>query len=406
MTTTYQYRVRDKGGRLIEGTLDADNTNLVANKLREMGYVPIAIEGQDASPLRRELHLPGLGRRVKPRDVAVFARQFATMVNSGLTLLRALQILGDQADNPVLAAAINEVRADVETGTSLSIALGRHPRMFSRLFVSMVRAGETGGVLDEVLLQLADTIEKQTNLRAKVKSALTYPIAVFGLVSCIVVAMLAFVVPMFKTLYKQLGGKLPAPTQLLITISTTFTRAFPFVLVALGGTVYGVRRWINTPAGRRSCDQVKLRLPIFGTLSHKAALTRFSRTLSVLLRAGVPILESLEITADTAGNMVLSDAVKDVQSAVKTGENLARPLASHKVFPPMVVQMMAVGEETGALDTMLAKIAEFYQQEVEALVDSLTSLLEPILIVVLGSTVGAMVVCLYLPMFNIIKLIK
>ena len=406
MATTYLYRVRDKGGRLVEGSLEADNTNLVVNKLREMGYFPIAIEAQETSSLQRELHIPFLSGRVKQKDVAVFARQFATMVNSGLTLLRALQILSEQTDSPALAKAVHAVRTDVETGSSLSAALSRHPKAFSRLFVSMVRAGETGGVLDTVLVQLAETIEKQVALRSKIKSAMTYPVAVFGLVSCAVTAMLVFVVPMFKSMYKQLGGHLPAPTQALITASTIMTKGLPIVLLLGAAAVFGIRRWKRTPSGQHHWDRAKLRAPIFGKLFHKTALTRFSRTLAVLLRSGVPILESLEISSDTVGNSVVAAAVKDVQNAVKTGENMARPLANHRVFPPMVVQMMAVGEETGALDTMLSKIADFYDQEVSALVDALTSLLEPLLIVFLGSTVGTMVVCLYMPMFNIIKQIK
>jgi type IV pilus assembly protein PilC len=398
--------VRDKAGRLLEGSLEADNTTLVANKLREMGYFPIAIDAQESSALRRELHIPGLGGRIKQRDIAVFSRQFATMVNAGLSLLRALQILGDQTENPALAAALTAVRSDVESGQSLSQAMARHPKIFSRLFVSMVRAGETGGVLDVVLLQLADTVEKQAALRSKIRSALTYPAAVFFLVMCITTGMLLFVVPMFKSLYKQLGGTLPFITQQLINISSAFAKGFPVVVVALFLAVVGVRRWRGTPAGALTWDRMKLRVPIFGRLFHKTALTRFSRTLAVLLHSGVPILESLEIAADTVGNTVVALAVKDVQTAVKQGDNMARPLGNHKVFPPMVVQMMAVGEETGALDHMLTKIGDFYDQEVESLVDSLTSLLEPILVMFLGATVGTMVVALYLPMFNIIKLVK
>lgn len=406
MPSTYVYRVRDRGGRLLEGSLEADNTGLVATKLREMGYFPIAIEARSGAGLRTELHIPGLGRRVKQRDVAIFARQFSTMINAGLTMLRSLSILSEQTPNPVLAKAVDSVRSDVETGASLSQALGRHPRIFSRLFVAMVRAGEAGGVLDEVLLRLATTLERQAALRSKIRSALAYPIAVLGLVSCIVTAMLIFVVPMFKSMYKQVGGKLPVPTQILLSTSNLFTKFFPLVAVAAVLAVVGSRRMLRTPAGRTAWDRAKLRTPILGGLVHKSSITRFSRTLSVLLRAGVPILESLEITADTVGNAVVSAAVRDVGSAVKTGETMARPLAAHPVFPPMVTQMLAVGEESGALDAMLEKIGDFYDQEIESLVDALTSLLEPILIVVMGTVVGGMVVCLYLPMFNIIKLVK
>jgi len=406
MPSTYVYRVRDRGGRLLEGSLEADNDTLVASRLREMGYFPITIEAKGASGLSRELHIPGLGRRVKQRDLAVFARQFATMINAGLTMLRALSILAEQTDNPVLAKAVDTIRSDVETGTSLSAALARHPRVFSRLFVSMVRAGEAGGVLDSVLQQLATTLEKQAALRSKIRSAMAYPVAVMGLVSMIVVAMLIFVVPMFKSMYKQVGGTLPTPTLILLGVSNVFSTYFP-IIVPLGiGGVIGLKRALRTTGGRAKWDRIKLHLPIFGRLTHKTAIARFARTLAVLLKSGVPILESLEITSDTVGNAVVASAVKDVQTAVKGGESVARPLATHKVFPAMVTQMMSVGEETGALDGMLDKIADFYDQEVESLVDALTSLIEPILIVVMGSVVGGMVVCLYLPMFNIIKLVK
>jgi type IV pilus assembly protein PilC len=402
---TYVYKVRDRSGRLLEGSLEADSTTLVANKLRQMGYVPIAIDKRDTSGLQREIRLPGSGR-VKLRDVAVFSRQFATMINSGLSLLRSLHILAEQTENKALAAIVNEVRQDVERGSSLSQALARHPKAFSRLYVAMVRAGETGGVLDDVLLRVAATIEKQVELRRKIKSAMTYPVVVFGLVLLIVTAMLLFVVPMFKGLYDELGGTLPLPTRLLIAVSSLIGRFFPVVVVLQVAAVWGFKRWVQTDGGRARFDRVKLRVPIFGKLVHKTALTRFSRTLAVLLHSGVPILESLEITAETVGNTVISRAIKDVQAGVKAGESVARPLAAHPVFPPMVVQMMAVGEETGALDEMLTKVGDFYDQEVEATVNALTSLLEPLLILVMGGAVGSMVVALYMPMFNIIKLIK
>ena len=406
MPSTYVYRVRDKGGRLLEGSLEADNTVLVASKLREMGYYPISIEARSTSGLQTEIHIPGLGRRVKARDIAVFARQFATMINAGLTMLRAMNILAEQTANPVLAAAIDGVRGDVETGASLSQALSRHPKIFSKLFVSMVRAGETAGVLDQVLLQLAETLERQAALRSKVRSAAAYPVAVLFLVSGIATAMLIFVVPMFKSMYKQVGGKLPAPTVMLITISHVFSAYFPFVVAAIAATFFGVRRLIRTPGGRMAWDRLKLRMPIFGRVVHKTALSRFAHTLAVLLRSGVPILESLEITSDTVNNAVLAEAIKDAQAGVRGGDTVSRPLSSHPTFPPMVTQMMAVGEETGALDEMLEKVGSFYDQEVESLVDALTSLIEPILIVVMGGLVGSMVICLYLPMFDIINQIK
>ena len=406
MPSTFVYRVRDKGGRLLEGTLEADNTGLVASKLREMGYYPISIEARSSGGLQTELHIPGLGHRVKARDVAVFARQFATMINAGLTMLRALNILADQTSNPTLAQAVSSVRGDVETGASLSQALSRHPKIFSRLFVSMVRAGEAAGVLDRVLLQLAETLERQAKLRSKIRSAAAYPVAVLVLVSGIATGMLIFVVPMFKSMYKQVGGKLPAPTLMLIKISHIFSSYFLIVIGLAVAALFAGRRIVRTPRGRMVWDTLKLRAPILGRVVHRSALSRFAHTLSVLLRSGVPILESLEITADTVNNAVLGEAIKDVQSGVKSGDTVAHPLANHPSFPPMVTQMMAVGEETGALDEMLEKVASFFDQEVESLVDALTSLIEPLLIVVMGALVGGMVICLYLPMFDIINQIK
>lgn len=405
-TATYQYKVRDKEGRLLQGSLDGDSTTLVANKLRSMGYVPIAIDRQGTSALSKELTIPGLTDRVSHKDVAVFCRQFATMIDSGLSLIRALHILGEQTESKVLAEIVGEVRQDVEKGASLSQALARHPKAFNRLFVAMVKAGETGGVLDRVLLQLADIIEKQVELKRKITSAMTYPIAVLCLVLVIVTAMLLFIVPTFEDMYADLDGTLPLPTRLLLALSSLVTRFFPVLLLAAVVAALLFRRWRTTEQGRAAFDRFKLKVPIFGKLVHKTSMTRFARTLAVLLRSGVPILEALEITSETVNNAVVSDAVKDVQGAVKRGETVHEPLATHAVFPPMVTQMLAVGEETGSVDVMLEKVADFYDQEVQATVDALTSLLEPLLIVVLGGAVGAMVISLYLPMFEIINLVK
>jgi type IV pilus assembly protein PilC len=406
MPETFQYKVKDKSGKLVEGSLEAENAQLVVSKLRSMGYVPIEIQQQSGVNVHRELKLPGLSDRVKLKDVAVFSRQFATMINSGLSLLRSLYILAEQTESNALAEIVNQVRMDVERGSSLSQALAKHPKAFSRLYVSMVRAGEVGGALDSVLMRLAETIEKQVELRRKVKSAMTYPTVVAILVLLIVTAMLLFVIPMFQDIYKQLGGKLPAPTQMLINISTICRQFWYLIFLAEGGGAFAFRRWINSEEGRKRWDAIKLRVPVFGKLVRKTALARFSRTLAALVRSGVPILESLEIVAETAGNYVVAEAVRDTQAAVKRGDPLSKRLEVHPVFPPMVVQMMAVGEETGALDEMLDKIADFYDQEVEATVDALTSLIEPLLIVVMGVCVGGMIISLYLPMFNIIKLIK
>jgi type IV pilus assembly protein PilC len=406
MAETFTYKVRDRAGKTVEGQLEADNAQLVVSKLRSMGYVPIEIQQTSGNALKKDLKIPGFSDRVKLKDVAVWSRQFATMINAGLSLLRALYILADQSENKALAEITNQVRIDVEKGSSLSAALAKHPKAFNRLYISMVRAGEIGGVLDSVLLRLADTIEKQVELRRKVKSAMTYPVVVAILVLLIVTAMLLFVIPMFEDLYRELGGKLPAPTQILINISKLARKLWFLIIGGEIALVFGFRKWINSEEGRKRWDALKLRMPIFGGLVRKTALARFGRTLSALVRSGVPILESLDIVAETSGNYVVASAVRDTQQAVKRGDPLSRKLEDHPVFPPMVVQMMAVGEETGALDEMLDKIADFYDQEVEATVDALTSLIEPLLIVVMGICVGGMVIALYMPMFNIIKLIK
>ncbi len=405
-TSTYAYRVRDNAGKVVEGQLEADSQQLLVAKLRSMGYVPIDVKEQRSESLARDVKIPGLTGRIKLKDVAVFSRQFATMINSGLSLLRALYILAEQTENKALADTVNQVRIDVEKGSSLSAALAKHPKAFNRLYVSMVKAGEIGGVLDSVLVRLADTIEKQVELRRKVKSAMTYPAVVAVLVFLIVTAMMLFIIPMFKGLYTELGGELPLPTKILIGISSTCKKFWYVIILSEVGAVVGFRRWMNSDEGRKRWDALKLHVPVFGGLVRKTALARFARTLGALVRSGVPILESLDIVAETSGNHVVAVAVRDAQIGVKQGEGLASRLEQHDVFPPMVVQMMSVGEETGAIDEMLDKIADFYDQEVEATVAALTSLIEPLLIVVMGIAVGSMVIALYLPMFNIIKLIK
>jgi type IV pilus assembly protein PilC len=403
MAERFTYRVRDRRGALITGELMADSQELVMTRLREMNYIPLEIK-QKREGLKREISLrPG---RVKLKDLAIFSRQFATMVNSGLPLLRTLSILEEQTDSKVLTKKLTEVRLDVERGSSLSGALARHEKTFPALYVSMCRAGETSGTLDQVLLRLADTLEKEVSLRQKIKSAMTYPTVVFAMVILILAAMLLFVVPTFKDLYSSLGGTLPLPTRILLSLSDVVRRFFLVFVAVFVGAVFLIRRWIKTDRGRAAFDRFKLRLPIFGSLFQKTALARFARTLGVLNRSGVPILQALDIVQETVKNEVVATAVRDVQSGVKEGESIAAPLANHKVFPPMVVQMMAVGEETGALDTMLEKIADFYEEEVSTAVESLTSLIEPLLIAVVGGAVGLIVISLYLPLFRIVELIE
>jgi type IV pilus assembly protein PilC len=400
---TYAYKVRDRSGNLVSGTLVADSEGLVVQRLREMGYAPVEINRQGTG-LSMEINLrPG---RVKLKQLAVFSRQFATMVNSGLPILRALAILGDQTENKELQKILVTVRQDIEQGSSLSAAMAKHPKAFNDLYIAMVKSGETGGVLDAVLLRLADQIEKEVSLRQRIKSAMTYPIVVVVLVVLIMAAMLLFIVPQFETIYATLGGTLPLPTRMLLGLSNAVrTFWYLFILGALGAR-FALRRYKATESGRARVDAIKIRAPVFGPLFHKTALSRFSSTLGMLLRSGVPILQALDIVAETVNNKVISAAVGDVQVSVREGESIAKPLSKHSVFPPMVVQMLAVGEETGAVDTMLDKVAQFYDNEVTAAVDSLTSLIEPLLIAFVGGMVGAAVIALYMPMFNIINLVQ
>ncbi len=406
MPTTFAYKVRDHGGKIVEGTLEADSANLVVGKLRGMGYTPISVEEDSGSTLQTEIRIPGLSNRVRLKDLAVFSRQFATMINAGLTLLKSLSILEEQTESKELAKVVREVRIDVEGGSSLSAALARRPKVFNRLYVAMVKSGETSGTLEQTLQRVAHTIEKQVELRRKVISAMTYPAMVGLFAFLITLAMLIFIVPQFEDMYADLEGTLPAPTRLLLAVSAFVQQYWWVWLLGTIAGIVGFRRWIKTESGRKRWDTLKLRVPVFGPLARKIALARFSRTLAALTRSGVPILEALDIVAQTAGNWVIATAVRDAQVAVKGGDTLAHKLQDHEVFPPMVIQMISVGEETGALDEMLDKIAEFYENEVEATVNALTSLIEPILIVIMGVIIGGMVIALYLPMFNIINLLE
>ena len=404
---TYEYKVRDKSGSVKTGTLDAESPSQVATKLKSMGYAPISIN-QTNSGMSKELKIPGFGgpKKVGLKDLAIFSRQFATMVNAGLSLLRALNILVDQTENKELARVLGEVRNDIETGNSLSSGMGKHPDAFPPLMVNMCKAGEVGGFLDSVMLQIANNYEAEVKLRGKVKSAMTYPVVVLCIAVLAVIGMLLFIVPTFVGLFKTLGGKLPLPTQILVSLSTGLkVGIIPLIiLVVIGRTIW--QKIKRTEQVRNVVDPLKLKLPVFGELFRKIALTRFARNLGTMMQSGVPILQSLDIVAETTGNVVLERATRAVQESVRTGESLTRPLTEHPVFPPMVVQMMAVGEETGALDTMLHKIAEFYDQEVESTTESLTALIEPIMIAFLGGIVGSMIVALYMPIFKIFDLIK
>jgi len=403
-TKTYEYAVRDRKGKLVNGKLDAPTEAALVQKLRGMGYAPVSVRESNAG-MNRELSLPG-GNRVKLKDLSVMSRQFATMINSGLSLLRALSILAEQTENKALAKVLAEVRGAVETGQSLSSAFARHPRIFPPLMINMVRAGEVGGFLDSVLLQVAANFESEVKLRGKIKSAMTYPVVVFCIAIVAVIGMLLFIVPVFTKMFEDLGGELPAPTKVLVFLSDALrVGAVPMVVAVIAGAlVWGRVKHHNRV--RDVVDPLKLRMPVFGPLYQKVAISRFSRNLGTMLNAGVPILQSLEIVGETSGNVVLRRAAASVEESVRRGESLAGPLAQHSVFPPMVVQMLAVGEDTGAIDTMLHKISDFYDTEVEATTEALTSLIEPLMIAVLGGIIGAMIIALYMPIFSVFELIQ
>jgi type IV pilus assembly protein PilC len=401
---TFEYSVRDRKGKLVKGTLEAQNESALVQKLKGMGYAPVSVK-ETGGGMQRELSLPG-GNRISLKDLAIMSRQFATMVNSGLSLLRSLSILADQTENKALSKVLDEVRQALEGGQSLSSSLARHPRAFPPIMVNMIRAGETGGFLDKVLLQIAENFESEVRLRGKIKSAMTYPVVVFTIAIISVVGMLLFIVPIFAGMFDNLGAQLPAPTRALVFLSAAMKiGAIPMVVfLVVAAVVWG--RIKHRQDVRERVDPLKLKMPIFGDLFRKIAISRLTRNLGTMLAAGVPILQSLDIVAETSGNAVVGRAIRAVQDSVRQGEALAKPLADHPVFPPMVVQMMAVGEDTGALDQMLAKISDFYDQEVEATTESLTALIEPLMIAFLGGIVGSMIVALYMPIFKVFDLIK
>jgi type IV pilus assembly protein PilC len=407
VSLTFDYKVRDKSGDLVEGQLDGDSMALVVRRLREMGYMPISVTPKSVVSLKTEIKIPGISGRIKLREIAVMTRQLSTMVDSGLSVVRSLGILSSQVENPELARILNEVRTDLEHGSSLSVACAKHPKAFSKLYCTLIQAGEVGGNLDDVLTGLSDTIEKQASLNKTIKSAMTYPSVVLGVMVVIFSAMIIFIVPVFQNLFKTLGGKLPLPTQILIEISNIMTSVWVFaVIAAVVAIIIGIRKWIATENGRRIWDKAMLKPPIFGQLFHKVALARVTNTLGSLISSGVPILEALDISAETAGNVTIGNVLREAKVGVREGRPLADPLREHEdVIPGLMVQMIEVGEQTGELDGMLKKVASFYDQEVEVTVNNLTALLEPLLTVVMGVGVGLMVISLYLPMFDYIKLV-
>ena len=400
---TFVYSVRDKAGKIVKGKLEGESKDAVQSRLAQMGYIILELDQQGALA---SLNTMQLGGTVKPKEVSIFSRQFATMISAGLSLTKCLSILSAQTESAPLRAVIGQIGKDVESGQSLSDALSKHPKVFPPIFVNMVRAGETGGVLDEVLNRLADHLESELALKGKIKSAMTYPVAMGGLVLLVLTAMMIFVVPTFEKMFRDMGGTLPAITQLLVNAShVALSWMGPAILVVIFGIISAFRWWSSGP-GKTIWDGAKLNMPVFGPLTRKIALAKFTRTFGTLVSAGVPILSALDIVADTAGNNVVANAVKHARNAIKEGETIAKPLSESNVFPSMLVQMIAVGEETGALDAMLEKIADFYDEEVSVATDGLTSLIEPLMMASLGVIVGGMVIALYLPMFQVVALVK
>jgi type IV pilus assembly protein PilC len=345
--------------------------------------------------------------KIKPRDKAVFARQFATMIQSGLAVLRGLHILEEQTENPRFKKIIASVRSDVEAGMSLSDAMERYPAAFDRLYVSMVRSGEISGSLDASLNRLAAQLEKDDSIRRTVKSAMAYPMLIAMFAILVMIGMLLFIIPIFAKMYADLGGQLPMLTRIMMTLSNLMKSYWFILFPGMIATIWGIRRWKKTDKGQRIWDRVKLKLPMkLGAVVQKIAISRFSRTMATLVSSGVPILQAIEITGKTSGNTVIEDAMLDVKESVRSGESIAKPLSRVSVFPPMVTHMISIGEETGALDSMLNKVADFYEDEVDSTIKSLTSILEPIMMMFVGGLVGLIVISMYLPMFNMMNLVK
>ncbi len=408
----FKYKVRNIQGQAIEKTVEARDATALRSALREQGYYVLQIQEVKGGAFSGNVpSLSSLNDLLSPvtiRDKSVFSRQFSALVSAGVTLIRALSVLQEQTKNPKLARYTERVRLDVEQGTSLADALRKHPQAFDNLYVAMVQAGEVGGCLDEVLERLSKLLEDQDRLDRQIKAALTYPVTVLLLAVGLFLAMVTFILPVFKGIFKQLGGELPPFTAAMMGISDLLQSVFGWLAIITigGGIVFGYNYAYKTRGGREVIDRAKLKLPLFGDIIQKASVARFCRTFGALTRSGVPILTSLEIVRDTSGNQVISNAVDKARMAIREGGMISVTLQKEQVFPAMATQMMSVGEETGEMDTMLYKIAEYYEMEVELAVKALTSLLEPILIVVLGGMVGSVVLAMYLPLFSVFELIQ
>ena len=394
------YKARTVGGESQTGEVSAANEADVVGQLRRRRLVVVSVREKP-----KEIKL-SFGRKVKTKDLVLFTRQFATMINAGLPLVQSLDILASQQPNKRAAEKVRAVLSDVESGSTLADAMGRHKDFFSEIYVNMVAAGETGGILDVILLRLAEYLEAAAKLKRKVRGAMFYPVTVLAFSGLAIAALLIFVIPTFAGFFESSNVPLPLPTRIVMGISDFLLAYWWAVAAVLAGIGWLIRAYRATPSGKLATDRLMLRIPIFGDVLRKAAIARFSRTLGTLVQSGVPILDGLEITARTAGNRVVEDAVMKSRASIAGGETIAEPLKRSAVFPPMVVQMINVGEQTGGLDDMLSKIADFYDDEVEAAVGALTSVIEPIMIVFLGAIVGGMVVAMYLPIFDIIKTVE
>ncbi|PYY64863.1 type II secretion system F family protein [Curtobacterium sp. MCPF17_003] len=407
MSLAFDYRGRDGAGKLVKGRLDAASEGAVVQRLRGMGVSPIAItEAKAGTGLQTEIKIPGFEKSVGLKDLAIMSRQASTMLTSGLSLLRALTILSDQTENKKLKDILGKVRDDVERGVSFSDAVAKYPVDFPPIMINMIRAGETGGFLDQAMDSIATNFEKEHKLRSTIKSAMTYPVVVLCMSLAAVVIMLIFIVPIFQDMFSSLGGQLPLPTQVLVTLSHAMRWLAPVLAVAVIVGWLWFRANKNTDRFRSFRDPIMLRLPVFGGLTRKIVIARFARNFSNMIGAGVPILQALSIVGQVSNNFVVQKALERVAEDVRKGESIAAPLARESIFPAMVSQMVAVGEDAGSLEIMLEKIAVFYDSEVESTTESLTALIEPLLIAFLGVVVGGMIIALYLPIFQITSLVK
>lgn len=397
MATTFVWSGRTRQGDTQKGELVAKTREDVIAQLRKQNIMATSVQPK---PSERKLGLPGFGGGVGDKDIVIFTRQFSTMIDAGLPLVQCLEILSNQTENKVLAKTIGQVRSDVESGSTYADALRKFPKVFDDLYVNMVAAGEAGGILDTILNRLAKHIEKSMKLKKEVKSAMVYPGVIISVAVIVITVLMVWVIPIFASMFTDFGGVLPLPTRIVMAASTFMKSNFLFLIAGGAGGFYALKRYYASESGRRLIDRKALSVPVLGDLIRKAAVAKFTRTLGTLISSGVPILEGLSIVAKTSGNKTVEEALMTARQSISEGKTVSEPLGHSKVFPPMVIQMIAVGETTGALDAMLAKIADFYDDEVDSAVGALTSLLEPMLMVFLGITIGFIVIAMYLPIFQ------